>query len=166
MWHRFYLLFLLILVSPTNCNVVCTGHGNSTAKSNHEANMRIFASILPNKTSSMPSRSADHYTGEFPDGVSAVSYCHNGTNSSTCGACITLALQEAQTVCPYQKGVEISNGNCYLKLSAIIYLETPYFLVLKQGGYKGESISFLILGNLCFSSYHQSQVFVGLQTTA
>jgi hypothetical protein len=165
MWCRFYLLFFAILVLPlaANCNVICNGHGNRTASSNYEANIRVFADILPNKTSSTPSRYANHDTG---DGMYAVSYCHNGTDSSSCRACITLALQRAQTVCPYQKGVEFTNSNCSLKLSAIIYPVTVNFLVLKHDGHKGKSISFLtLLGNLCSLSYPQSHVFVGQQTT-
>uniref|UniRef100_A0ACD5ULS7 Uncharacterized protein n=1 Tax=Avena sativa TaxID=4498 RepID=A0ACD5ULS7_AVESA len=135
MWHPFYLLFFVILILPlaAKCNVVCTGDGNHTARSNYEANIRVFTAILPNRTSSTPSRSANYDTG---DGMYAVSYCHNSTDSSSCRACITFALQEAQTVCPYQKGVEFSNGNCSLKLSKIIYLGTPDFLVLKHDGYK------------------------------
>uniref|UniRef100_A0ACD5ULV5 Uncharacterized protein n=1 Tax=Avena sativa TaxID=4498 RepID=A0ACD5ULV5_AVESA len=139
MWHRFHLLLLVILALPlaSNCNVVCYGHGNHNASSNHEANIRVFAAILPNKTSSTPSRSAEQLTGEFPDGMYAVSYCHNGTNSSSCRACITLALQEAQTVCPYHKDVEFSNGNCSLKLSAVVYLKTVNLLLLEDYGHKG-----------------------------
>jgi hypothetical protein len=142
MWHRFYLLSFAILVLPlaANCNIICTGHGNRTASSTYEANMRVFMAILPNKTASMLGRYANHDTG---DGMYAVSHCHNGTNFSSCWACITLALQEAQTVCPYQKGVEFNNNNCSLELSAIIHLETVDLLVLKHDGHKGESISFL-----------------------
>lgn len=144
MWmlQRFYLLFLALLVLPlaTNCEVVCIGHGNRTASSNLEANIRDFATILPNKTSSTPSRSADHVTGEFPEGMYAVSHCHNGTNSSFCRTCISLALQEAHTVCPYHKGVVFSNGNCSLKLSALIYA-IPWEW---DDHHKGEYICFLV----------------------
>uniref|UniRef100_A0ACD5UZX8 Uncharacterized protein n=1 Tax=Avena sativa TaxID=4498 RepID=A0ACD5UZX8_AVESA len=117
MWHRFY-LFLVILVLPlaSDCNVVCYDHGNHNASSNHEANIRVFATILPNKTSS--------------------SCCLNGTDSSSCRACITLPLQEAQTVCLYQRDFELSNGNYSLKLSRIIYLGPLDFLLPKNDGYK------------------------------
>uniref|UniRef100_M8C9M4 Uncharacterized protein n=1 Tax=Aegilops tauschii TaxID=37682 RepID=M8C9M4_AEGTA len=129
MWmlQRFYLLFLALLVLPlaTKCDVVCIGHGNPTASKTLEANIHDFVAILPNKTSSAPSHSSEHATGEYPERMYAVSHCHNGTNSSFCQACISLALQEAHTVCPYHKGVVFSNANCSLKLSALIYA-TPW----------------------------------------
>lgn len=146
--HRLFLLFVLVVLplaaNGDLQNVVCLGHGNHTANGNYEANIRRLAAILPAKTSSMPPGcSANHEAGKFPDGLYAVSRCHNGTGSSSCRACVVLALQEAQRACPYREEVVFFNGNCSLQLSALLSgpnIESLTFIMVN--GPKGEFFMF------------------------
>ncbi|XP_062188508.1 cysteine-rich receptor-like protein kinase 10 [Phragmites australis] len=125
--RRFSLLFFLFVL-PLAADgdlqdVVCLGHGNRTAiNSNYEANIhRLAAMLLTAKTSSLPGVPTEHEVGKFPDGLYAVSHCRNGTGSSSCRACITLALQDARRACPYHKEVLFFNGNCSLQLQDVLF---------------------------------------------
>ncbi|KAK8460564.1 hypothetical protein SEVIR_2G351750v4 [Setaria viridis] len=75
--------------------------------------------MVQSKTSSLPSLSTDHEVGEYPDTVYAFSRCHNGTDSTSCRACIILALQEARRACPDHKESVFFNGNCSLRLYGV-----------------------------------------------
>ncbi|KAL6656692.1 hypothetical protein ACP70R_004472 [Stipagrostis hirtigluma subsp. patula] len=131
------LLLRLIVLLPLAANgdlqdVVCLGHGNRTAiNRNYQANFHRLAAVLPAETSSLPGRRAYHEVGKFPDGVYAVSRCRNGSDVSSCRACITLALQDAQKVCPYHKEIVFFNGNCSLKLyHAFFDINTVHYGIL------------------------------------
>ncbi|CAN6168284.1 unnamed protein product [Urochloa humidicola] len=83
--------------------------------------------MLRSKTSSLPNLSTDHEVGEYPDTLYASSRCHNDTDSSSCRACITLALQEVRRACPNHKESVFFNGNCSLRLygdDAIVFTAT------------------------------------------
>jgi hypothetical protein len=79
--------------------------------------------MLQSETSASPGLSTEYVIGDLPDGVYAVSGCRNGTGSSYCRACVTLALQEARTACPYHRESAFFNGNCSLRLLAAVHFD-------------------------------------------
>nr|CAB3458193.1 unnamed protein product [Digitaria exilis] len=139
-----FLLCLVVLLLPlaANCDlqdVVCLGHGYRTAiDSNYETNIHHLTAILPSKISSSLGFSTGHEVGEFPEahfgstGLTnlgsetperdfrgrwiPLSRCRNGTDSSSCRACITMALKEGRIACPDHREFVFSNGNCTLQL--------------------------------------------------
>ena len=119
----FCLLPFLFVLLPLDANgdtrsVICLGRGNSTSiNSDYEANIHSLAAMLRSETASAtPGLYTEYVVGDLPDGVYAVSRCRNGTDSSSCRACVTLALQEARTACPYHRESAFFNGNCSLRL--------------------------------------------------
>ncbi|KAF8669149.1 hypothetical protein HU200_051476 [Digitaria exilis] len=60
-----------------------------------------------------------HEVGEYPDCLYTVSRCRNGTDSSSCRACTTMALKEARRACPDHREFAFSNGNCTLQLYGV-----------------------------------------------
>ncbi|KAF7032207.1 hypothetical protein CFC21_043414 [Triticum aestivum] len=91
----------------------------------YEANVRHLVATIPAKGNAESSRygesckcSFGNFAGESPNLVAADASCcwHPDAKSPDCGACIALAFQEAQRLCPYERSaeavVDVDGGTC------------------------------------------------------
>jgi len=136
------LLFVLLPLAANGDphNVICLGRGQHISiNSDYEANVHHLAAMLRSeKTTAFPGLYTEYVVGDLPDGVYAVSRCRNGTDSSSCRACVTLALQEARTACPYHRESAFFNGNCSLRLLPAVHFDD---LVLSETETESELFS-------------------------
>ncbi|KAG0545223.1 hypothetical protein BDA96_02G343400 [Sorghum bicolor] len=154
----FLLVLLPLAANGDPRNVICLGHGNSTSiNSEYEASIHHLAAMLRSeKTTASPGLYTEYVVGDLPDGVYAVSRCRNGTDSSSCRACVTLALQEARTACPYHRESAFFNGNCSLHLLPAVHFDD---LVLSETETEKRNI---VMRNLSLAMVFQAIGFAWL----
>lgn len=91
--------------------------GTYAPGSAYEATLRHLAATIPGKANAESCNCSNgNIAGESPNVVVASAHCswHPGAKSTDCGACIALAFQEAQRLCPYQRMAEavVDGGAC------------------------------------------------------
>ncbi|KXG36401.1 hypothetical protein SORBI_3002G327400 [Sorghum bicolor] len=154
------LLFVLLPLAANGDphNVICLGRGQHISiNSDYEANVHHLAAMLRSeKTTAFPGLYTEYVVGDLPDGVYAVSRCRNGTDSSSCRACVTLALQEARTACPYHRESAFFNGNCSLRLLPAVHFDD---LVLSETETEKRNI---VMRNLSLAMVFQAIGFAWL----
>ncbi|KAG0545222.1 hypothetical protein BDA96_02G343400 [Sorghum bicolor] len=133
------------------------GNMNTSINSEYEASIHHLAAMLRSeKTTASPGLYTEYVVGDLPDGVYAVSRCRNGTDSSSCRACVTLALQEARTACPYHRESAFFNGNCSLHLLPAVHFDD---LVLSETETEKRNI---VMRNLSLAMVFQAIGFAWL----
>uniref|UniRef100_A0A0E0LLR0 Gnk2-homologous domain-containing protein n=1 Tax=Oryza punctata TaxID=4537 RepID=A0A0E0LLR0_ORYPU len=105
---------------------ICGENGNYTANSTYQANLKqLAAALTKNVSSGTGSRLfASGAVGTVPDAVYALALCRGDINASACAACVGTILQDAQQLCPYDKGVSIVYDSCYLRFSNLDFLSS------------------------------------------
>ncbi|TVU38644.1 hypothetical protein EJB05_12028, partial [Eragrostis curvula] len=96
---------------------MCGGHGRYAPGSAYETSLHRLAAAVPfQANASSCNCSTGSVAGERPEMVSASAFCYwrSDASSADCAACIALAFQEAQRLCPYhrQAMVVVDRGAC------------------------------------------------------
>jgi hypothetical protein len=93
------------------------------ANSTFQANLAILAAALPANASASPAGFATASVGAAPDQANGLALCRGDINASSCAACVAAAFQDAQQVCPQDKGVAVYRDACVLRVASIRFLD-------------------------------------------
>jgi len=119
---------LLIAFTPLAAGVpwgLCSNTtGNYTSNSTYSANLRRAAAALPSNVSRSPALFANFTTGTAPNTVHAVGQCNGGQDATACRSCIAASFENAQLLCPHNRGVAIFYDVCLIGFSDQDFLAT------------------------------------------
>ncbi|RLM85296.1 hypothetical protein C2845_PM04G27450 [Panicum miliaceum] len=99
---------------------VC-GYSTSSfvAKSKYQAHLDFVTATLPKNVSSSPDLFATVVVGDIPEQLWAMGLCRGDINATDCFGCLTQAIQDLPSECPYNKEATIYYDTCSVHYSDV-----------------------------------------------
>ncbi|CAN6211874.1 unnamed protein product [Urochloa humidicola] len=98
---------------------VCGDTSNFEPNSTYQAHLDFLAATLPKNVSSSPDLFATVAVGTIPEQVWAMGLCRGDVNATDCLNCLTQAVQDLPSECPYNKEATIYYDPCTLHYSDV-----------------------------------------------
>ncbi|CAL5083322.1 unnamed protein product [Urochloa decumbens] len=98
---------------------VCGDTSNFMANSTYQAHLDFLTSTLPKNVSSSPDLFANVTVGTVPDQLWAMGLCRGDVNATDCLNCLTQAIQDLPSECPYNKEATIYYDPCTVHYSDV-----------------------------------------------
>ncbi|CAN6211867.1 unnamed protein product [Urochloa humidicola] len=98
---------------------VCGQTSNFKPNSTYQANLDLVAAALPKNVSNSPDLFSIVTVGAIPEQVWAMGLCRGDVNATACLGCVTQAVQDLPSHCPYYKEATIYYDTCTLHYSDV-----------------------------------------------
>ncbi|CAN6168296.1 unnamed protein product [Urochloa humidicola] len=98
---------------------LCGETSDFMANSTYQAHLDFLAATLPKNVSSSPDLFATVAVGAIPEQVWAMGLCRGDINATDCLSCLTQAIQDLPSECPYKKEATIYYDPCTVHYSDV-----------------------------------------------